>query len=288
MKGKIIKAFLTIISLLLISETFFLVTNFFVTNKYQQITDNLVSEYRLSKETSLLVSSFYDLIQYSNDDNRVRAFKNNRENLKALLSKLDQNLTGDNSWAVYLGVKNTINSVINEANTGVDNISAGNFTEVTNNYLKAAQDDNFVKENTGTLLLKELEGIESTQADIAKTKYWSELIGLVLFGLVALGSVLYSFLFLKKLISPLRRLAKFAKKIGAGDYSESLDVDLKTGGDELATLAESLDTIAASLKSDDKKIKTREKQLIETQKFLSGEAEAAVEDGEAPDPLLKM
>ncbi len=265
MKKKIIKAFLTVISFLLISEIFFVVTHFIVTDKYQRITDNMVSEYQLSKDTTDVVNSFYDLIQYSNDRERVLAFQGNLSKLQTLLGKLDKSLADGASWTVYLGVKNTINLVISEVNSGVENISAGNFSEVTSYYLKAAQDNNFVRENTGTLLLKELESVETAQADIKKTKFWSEMVGLILCLAAVLGSFLYARFCANKMVEPMQRLTESIKKIGEGNYDENI----KIGSDEMADLDKSLAVIASLLKDNAKKIKTKEAQLNESQKYIA-------------------
>jgi hypothetical protein len=198
-KNKITKALLSVIAVLLASEAFFAVIHFVIADKYQRMNNNLVSEYLLNKETSDLVNSFYDLIQYSNDQKRVTAFKDNLNNLRVLLSKLDKDLANNESWASYIGTKNTVNAVIEEATKGVDNISAGNFSEVTSNYLKAAEYGNFVKQNTGALLLKELESAEKTRVRIAETRFWSETAALVINLLVAIACILYSLSFSKKI-----------------------------------------------------------------------------------------
>jgi capsular polysaccharide biosynthesis protein len=199
MRAKVTKAFLTVISALLISEAFFLVIHFVIADKYQRMTENLVSEYRLSKKTSELVDSFYDLIQYSNDQQRISAFNDNLNGLQALLAKLDKDLAGRDSWTLYLGTKNTISVVIDEVNNGVKNISAGNFSEVTAGYLTATKYNNFVRENTSNLVLKELEIAAEAQTELTQTKFWSELTSLVLFSAIALGCVLYAFSFSKQL-----------------------------------------------------------------------------------------
>jgi methyl-accepting chemotaxis protein len=276
MKGRIVKAFLTIISFLLVSEIYFLVIHFVVTEKYQGIADNLVSEYELSKDTSELVNSFYDLIQYSNDEKRVQIYRNNLAKLQALLAKLDNNLVNNDSWTVYQGVKNTINVVIGESNKGIEDISAGNFSEVTANYLKAAQDNNFVKENTGSLLLKELENVKVLQGEIAKTKFWSELIGFILCLAAIVGSLLYANFCANKMVVPMLRLSESVKKISAGKYDEKIDVDLMVGKNEMADLVRSIDSIRLTLKENIKKTKADEPRLAEKEKMAADDKEDQV------------
>lgn len=261
MKSKAIKAFLALISALLISEAFFIAIHFAVVGEYQRVNDNLVSEYRLTKVTSGLVDSFYDLIQYSNDSRRIAAFRTNLSELKALLDKLDVRLAGTDSWAVYSGVKNTVNMVIGDVNKGLEDISAGNFSDVTNDYLKAAKDNIFVRENTSALLVRELEGVERSQAKLLQTKFWSETIGLALLAAAFLGSLLYAFYFSKKSAEPIQRITQYAKSLASGNYEDKIDAGLKSGNDEASSLAGSLETMAASLKENAKKMKDKDDQL---------------------------
>jgi nitrate/nitrite-specific signal transduction histidine kinase len=275
MKGRIIKAFVTVVSFMFISEVFFVVIHFVVIDKYQRITDNLVSEYQLSKDTSELVNSFYDLIQYSNDQKRVQDFKDNLENLQTLLAKLDTNLANNDSWTVYQGVKNTINVVISEVNKGNEEISAGNFSEVTASYLKAVQNNNYVRENTGGLLLKELENVKVLQAEIAITKFWSELFGLILCAVSIIGSLLYARYSIKKINEPVRRLNESLKKINAGNFDERVGGDLDAGENEMTTLAKSIDSIRLLLKNNAQKSEAKDGRFVESKNIIDNERPGA-------------
>ena len=212
MRAKIIKAFLAVVASFLISGAFLLAMNAIIISRYQRAADDLVSEYQLTKDTSNLVSSLFDLIQYSNDTERVASFKRNLNELQALLSKLDKNLANSDSWAVYLGARNTVNVVVGIVNKGFDDISVGNFSEVTATYLKAVDNSEFVKENTGSLLLKELESVEKAQAALAKVRFWGDLIGIALFLVVAIGSVAYAVSFSRAIIEQASRTPEARKK----------------------------------------------------------------------------
>jgi len=279
MKTKIFKALLTIISALLISEVFFIAAHYVIVDKYQQVTDTLVSEYQLSKDTTNLVDSFHDLIQYNNDKNRSLLYTSNLDALQKLLAKLDANLTDNSSWAYYLEVKNTIETIINKVNKGFNDISAGNFSDVTDIYLTVAQENIYVKENTGNLILQELRNVEALQPAVASTKYWSELTGIALFIAIVLGCLLYALAFSAKLAGTLRRLAELSVTISSGQYEKDIDEDLMKGGGELAMLADSLNSLKIRLKDDADKIKAKDAQLVQTAKFLSGDELRAKEAG---------
>jgi methyl-accepting chemotaxis protein len=268
MRNKIIKAFLTIISALLISEIFFVATYLTITDRYRHITDTLVSEYQLSEKASNLVNSFYDLIQYSNDKKRTQAFKDSLNDLQSLLAKLDKNLANSESWAVYVGTKNTINVVIDQVNKGIDDISAGNFSEVTNDYLKAANNNAFIRENTSNLVLKELENAEKTLTELENARFWSELIGFIIFFASIIGSIVHSLFFSKRLTKTIARVAEYSRKISSGNIPEKIDEDLLAGKDEVAVIAKSLNSLSQSMQTNAKKMKDKEDELTKAQKNM--------------------
>jgi signal transduction histidine kinase len=272
-KAKLLTAFLTVIAVLFIAEAFISAMNFIVIKKYQQITDSMISEYQIIETTSNLVGSFYDLIQYANDGQRLNTYNNNLDALKNLLTKLDKNISDSGSWKVYLGVRSSVNGVVNETNKGVAAILAGNYSEVTNYYNLANQKNLFVKENTSNLLLKELEYTKKLQTDITKTQLWIEIIGLILFIGVFLGCLWYSLSFSQTFINPLLKLTKLAKIIGDGNLDANVENNLLKGSDEVASLANSFNSMVLSLKANIKKLKEYNAQLIKTKKIVMSKEE---------------
>jgi methyl-accepting chemotaxis protein len=287
-KIKLLTAFLTVISVLFLSEIFFVVIHFIVVNKYEEITDNMVSEYRLIETTDNLVNSFYDLIQYAGDQQRMNNFLYNLSILRSLLAKLDNNINDLESRTVYLGVKNTIDSVINQTSQGVSAISAGNFSEVTIFYKEANQRKNFARENTTNLLLNELEYIEKLRAGISYTQILSEIVGLCLFVLAMLGCLWYSVHFSRKFVSPLLRLNKLAKRISSGNLEAGIDKEFLGGDDEIAGLAGYFNVMLVSLKENSKKLKEKNDQLAKIQKIMDGGKPETGELSEADKELKKQ
>lgn len=268
-KFKIVSAFLTVIAILSISEVFFFAMHFIVVKKYQGITENMVSEYRLIGAASELVDSFHQLIQYANDQQRKDAFDNNLATLQSLLSGLDKHITNGESMTVYLGVKSTINGVVGECQKGVNAIFSGNFSEVTSYYSKASQKNGFVKDNAANLILKELSYVEKIQTDIVRIQLWSEIVGLILFVVAVLGSLLYILFFVQKLVSPLLSLSKAAEEVGRGNFSVGVDENLKKGGDEVANLAGYFGATVSSLQANAKKLQECNALLAKTKKTVS-------------------
>lgn len=273
MKAKILTAFLMVISVLFISEAFFFVMHFIVVREYQRITDNVVSEYRLIDTTSNLVNSFYDLIQYSNDQQRMNAFNENLTTLQSLLSKLDSSITDSSSWAVYSGVKSTINGVVEKSKKGVDAVLTGNFSTVTPYYQEANQKNGFVKDNAANLILMELGHVEESQARVYRIQKYSEVVGLTLFLLVLLYSFWYALSFSQRLAGHLSKLVEWSKAVSGGNFEAEIDKSLKIENGELAKLSETLTAIETSLMESGKKVKDYEGKISKAKKIIAGKEE---------------
>jgi hypothetical protein len=143
-KYKILSAFLIIISVLVIAETFFVVMHFVTIKKYQDITDNMISEYQVWETSTNLINSFNDLVKYANDKSRFEKYNADRTGLLALLAKLDNSITNPASQVAYLGLKNSVNIVLSNCDSGVAAIFQEKFDDVTDSYNTANHQNSFV------------------------------------------------------------------------------------------------------------------------------------------------
>jgi len=254
-KGKLTTSFIAIISILVIAGGFFVVANLMVVKKYENIMDNMVSEYNLIGETQSFVDSFNNLIKYIRDQERMDEFISNREALRELVYKLDVSATYDqNSFSVYLGLRNTITGLIKDAENGIEAISSGKYSEVGNYYESVNNKNIYVKENTTVLILKELAYLKDLQIQIIKLRQMIELSALSLFILVAVSSVIYAIRFSNRLIKPLYQLTVMAKTISGGNLDAPLDSGLMKSGDEISSLAGSFSKMVYYLKDNINKL----------------------------------
>ncbi len=267
-KYKILTAFLIVISVLFISEVFFVAIHFLTIKKYQDITENMVSEYQIIEDTSNLISSFNNLIKYVNYKERLDEYNSNRATLVALLGKLDTTITNPDSQIAFVGLKNTVNTVLSYCDSGVNSVSQGNLTDVTTDYNDANHQNLFVQQNTATLILTELQSTEKLQADIARNQLISEIVGVALFILVMLGCIWYSFNFSRRLISPLIKLTRLAKIIEKGNLNATVEADLLVGTDEVASLANSFSTMVNALRDNIKQLREYNEALIKTKRIV--------------------
>lgn len=270
-KNKLLISFLTVIVILIISGGFFMVMDFVIIKKYENLTNTMIVEYKLIETTTNLIESFHKLIKYINDPIKINQFIDVRKELKTLLTILDENITDYDSLIIYFGLKNTINDVIFECDRGVNAALEGNYSEITIHYDTANRKNVFVRENTASLLLKQLEYIKNLQTEITLTQLLTQIITLILFFIVVTGCVIYSILFSKKLISPLVNLTKLAKVIESGNLKATVSKDLLQGNDEIAVMANSFNTMIFSLRGNIKKLQEYNTKLIKARQKIDEE-----------------
>jgi methyl-accepting chemotaxis protein len=123
-----------------------------------------------------------------------------------------------------------------------------------------------VRENTASLILKELEYTKQIQVEIARTQFLSELAGGLLLLVIGIGCVVYSLSFSKKLIVPLTDLTGIAKQIAGGNIDITVDKKLLASKDELGSMATSFNTMILTLRENIRKLPESNTQLVEAKK----------------------
>lgn len=270
-KKKLLTSFFAIITVILISEAFFIATDYLILSKYMALTDNMVSEYKLIDNTSLLLNSFDKRIKSPEDKTEIANFNLIYNETKSLLSKLKSSIVGNESKVIFIGVENNINDVFFEVEIGANSLANGDYLEAANRFNVAKKKNNFVQENVVNLLLKELGYAKNLQIEIDKVRLISQGIGVFLLIFIAGGCVWYAIAFSNKLISPLIRLTKLAKKIGEGNSNDSVDADLLTGTDEVASLSNSFDVMVKTLRTSIKKLQEYNKKIKDSENSLKVE-----------------
>lgn len=246
-KEKILSAFFLVISILVISGSFFVVMNFVLIRNYEQIMENLLSQYQLIEKTQSITESFRNINKFVNTE-RLTEFQNIKNDFEDHLIKVDNQIEGEKNFAIYYGLRNTIVSLISNASAGVEMAHKGNILE-SNKYFNSVNKKNiFVKETTTNLLLEELKRLEEVQKNIYKIRDLIQLTAASLFIIVILFSILYAIKFSDKLIKPLVKLTKIAESIKRGNLNISLNEKDYQEYEEINTLSTSFLTMINSLK----------------------------------------
>jgi PAS domain S-box-containing protein len=268
---KILSAFLLIISFLAISEGFLLAVNLNIINKYNRISDNLISEYKLIGATSNLSESFKSVIKYPSDIEKKQKFDNDYQGLEALVVGLDAAISDPNSRFIYFGLRSTINNLFNEINHGIYITSTGNYSDISEHYNNVDRLNGFVKENTSQLILAQLAYIEVLETRIDSVQLLSEVMAILVFIFVVIGCIWYSISFSKKLVSPLFNLTKLAKDIEGGNLQASMDKKILLGNDEVASLANSFNAMTIFLRNNISQLQSYNLKIEESRNRLKSE-----------------
>ncbi len=271
-KKKLLASFFAIISVLLIVEGFFISMDYIILSKYMTLTDNMVSEYSLISDTSSLISSFEKRIKDPVDAAETANFKLIHDNIRALLARLDDRIVSAKSKIVFTNLENNISDILFELEIGTSHLSSGNYLEAIARYDSAKAKSVFVKENTSALILEELEYARDLQGEINEVRFLSQLIGLILLLITAVGCVWYAISFSDKLVSPLLKLTKVAKVIEAGDLRAKVDdASLMQGDDEVAILASSFEMMLSSLRASIRKLEVYNSEVKRSRNKLRAE-----------------
>lgn len=249
-RGKILTSFFIVIAVLVISGGFFVIMNFVVINSYEKTMNNLLSEYELIETTQSLTESFNNLIKYINNKERLTEFTETRSDLQNLLIELDNSIVDRESFAIYLGLRNTIKSLIDDCDAGLNSVIVGDYGNVTMYFNLVNEKNNFIKENTSRLLLKELEYLKSVKSNLYLIKQLIQFTALALFLLMIFFSIFYALKFSDNLIHPLKKLTSLADSVKKGNLDIFIGKEFLKEKDEISSLAISFGSMVHSLKNN--------------------------------------
>lgn len=267
-KKKLLASFFTIIFTLLVSAGFFMAVDYIILSKYMTLTDNMISEYKLIGETTSLLDSFSKRIKSPYDTTEVARFNNIYFETKQLVTKLKTVIVDRESQIIFNGLENNVNDVFFDVESGVSNLTMGDYLGATNSYDEANRKTGFVKENVNSLLLNELEYAKKLQVEIEKVRVISKVIASLFLAFAVLGCIIYVLRFSKKLVLPLINLTKLAKVIENGDYKATVSNDLLAGDDEVASLANSFNNMVLSIRNSITKLQSYNKEIKKSHNLL--------------------
>lgn len=270
-KKKLLTSFFAIIAALLISEVFFIAMDYIILSKYMNLNSNMISEYKLIEDNSLLLYSFNNRIKSPLDEIEINKFNLVYSDTKNLLAKLKKTIISSDSQIAFVSLENNINGIISNVEIGIINLNNENYLEAIGHYNIANQKNSFVKENVTNLLLKELEYAKNLQLEIEKVRLLSQAMAILLLLITAGGCIFYAISFSKKLILPLFNLTKLAKSIESGDINAVVDVNLLKGNDEVASLANSFNTMVISLRTSINKLQEYNTEIKSSRNRLDTE-----------------
>jgi two-component system phosphate regulon sensor histidine kinase PhoR len=275
---KLLVSFFAVIAILLALSVFFVVMHFTLIKQYHDITNIMIDEYRITDVSTNLVSLFIPFAKSVNDKTLQDRYDGLRKEITDIFSRLDAAIVNKASRVAYIGLKNNVNTLVGGLDAGIAAVKRGDIQVVGSTYDTALGQNYFVTENAGTLILNDLQYTERIQADIARKESWSQALGAGLFAMIAIGVLIYSILFSRRLINPLDKLTKLAGNVTGGKLELAVDRELLEQRDEVGSLANSFDVMIRSLRStihelDAEKKGVEEKVVQRTQELQEEHAQ---------------
>lgn len=234
-----------IVSLLWLNST--------VTQQYKSTLDLMTTEYRLIDMTSQLASTYKQFAKNTQDAANFQMIKQTEDLINQTLVFLDMQQFDDQSDTLYVGLKNTIESIlgdIDQSLTMIDqNKNADFYTSYEASYQEVMQKNVYVKENVSALLISQLQYSNSLRNQIDRFTSLSFWIGIGVLLAMILGNFLFAWRFSRSLVRPLEELTVTAERIVKGDSTLSLHQGLLNQKNEVGRLAEVFATMTKKLLS---------------------------------------
>jgi len=233
-------------------------------NQYKNITANMVNEYHLTSTAYSLISQYNE---YAIDPSTTSttsdrsAITASEKQINRLYGVLDKTVLDTNSLSSYIGLKNTINSLVTEINTGVYQYSHGLYV-AQSTYNQANQLYGFVATDSGTFINASLAHISTVQKQVDKTYRESVVVGAIAFIFVVSITIVFARRFSGIVINPIDRLTTTAERISGGDLDSVIEKDLLDHEDETGRLANAFNVMFSSLKDKIGELR-EEKESIE-------------------------
>lgn len=246
--------------------------HFNLIDKYQEINNNMVFEGKLAKLNSNLYESYYEYSKNLGNKNKENLYLENHKLLTNALERLDKTIISKDSKILYKGLKNTINNVMEICEEGLDAARENDLITTREKYLEATSVNNFVQQNTGNLVLKELEYVENLQEKINATHKLSITFVVVFLILVVIFSITIGLITVNRLTQPLIHLTAMSEKVAKGNLDEMAGPDLIERKDEIGTLSQSFNAMIFEIKN---RINAQEEES-KNSKAVKGKAKKGV------------
>lgn len=247
----------------------------------QKLIKTMTMEYSLIPLADELIQSYNDTVKNQNDVSIKNNYQSIRGQLLNVISNLKIEIVSSESKAILIGVENNIKKVIFECDTGIEEIQNNNFLNISNHFIQANINNDYVHENTQLLLQKELEYLSNTQEKSNRIYVISVTTSVVIFFAIFIATFFYARFFSKQLISPIEELRKITQRVADGDMDTLIDQKLIDQKNEVGALSKSFSTMINI-------IKTKISELNDSNKKINDSKNALEENNEKLEKLNRF
>ncbi|MFA5095355.1 MAG: ATP-binding protein [Candidatus Paceibacterota bacterium] len=262
-RQKLIVYFLVIILTLTSVSVVFGVFHLVIVNKYQEIENNIFLQYSLINSTKEIITNYNDYRNAPIPDN-LEKYSTIHKNIIDTISILKQEIVNDDSRQLLVIVENTIKNILAETDEGIKNIKENDILNTSLHYSEANRKFDFVKENTGNLILNEIDYSRVLEQSIQKIHKLIIILGGILFLIIIFSSVALSIFWARKLVSPLIEIILTAKAIAGGNLETHIHEKLLNRKDEIGDLTNAFNDMTIKLKDSRAKLEAQIKEIEES------------------------
>jgi signal transduction histidine kinase len=234
-----------------------------IVNKYQEIENNIFLQYSLINSTKEIITNYNDYRNAPIPDN-LEKYSTIHKNIIDTISILKQEIVNDDSRQLLVIVENTIKNILAETDEGIKNIKENDILNTSLHYSEANRKFDFVKENTGNLILNEIDYSRVLEQSIQKIHKLIIILGGILFLIIIFSSVALSIFWARKLVSPLIEIILTAKAIAGGNLETHIHEKLLNRKDEIGDLTNAFNDMTIKLKDSRAKLEAQIKEIEES------------------------
>jgi nitrogen fixation/metabolism regulation signal transduction histidine kinase len=272
---KLLFSFLAIIGILVLLDLALVVTHSSIVKRYERVDNNIFLQFQLIGTTNSLIKAYNNYRNVPTPE-YLQEYRTLRAGLDGVFTSLEKDVVNQESRNALFGVENTIRNLVEELESGIRKIDEGDIVNTAVHYSEANRKFTFVRENTASLILKELEYAQVLQTETKKINTSALQIGSILLGTIVVGCLLLSLILSRSLVLPLAKLTVLAKIIAAGDLNAKVDQGLLDAQDEVGSLANSFNTMIGSLRKTIASLEESNRQTMESNR-LALEAKEALQ-----------
>jgi methyl-accepting chemotaxis protein len=219
----------------------------FAMYKNQSIIQTMVDEYSIIGKSQSLILTYNELSKNPSSASLRKRYDSEKKTLIETVSRLESVIKYDVSLNTLIGIKNTVQSVTQECDAGIRDLEKNQYDSLSDHFAKANKYNEFVTENTRTLLQNELQYLALSQMSIQQTFLIGIVLSFLLFIILMTSMIWYARSFAAGIALPLIKLTEYAKKIALGEIKTEEKIELVAPYEEVASLVQSMQTMIRSL-----------------------------------------
>lgn len=265
---KITSSFLTVIILLVISIVSVFLFHISSIEDYKEFSNTLILENTLTDDVSELMEAYNAVSVAPLSSERAAAYNARRDTILSTFKQLDSLIISEDSRVAYQGLKNIILGIVGDLEEGRELLAQGDLVGSRERYDLGAYKRSYVESNVALLVLNELQYLDQIRQDIEKT-YFIQLVAVGAWTLfIVLLVIAYSFIFSRKLTSPIKELFLAAQKVSQGEYHHKIPPRLLLLEDEVGSLAASFSAMLEKLNFKIDQAESSSELITEAKKHL--------------------